>query len=275
MFPVLLKLGPLSFYSYGFVLGWACFFSANLMVWLASRDAIDTKIGWRFAIGSIAAGFVGSYTHARLTDTTLQTYQAGFTFYGAALSGTIAAIPIARWLKTPYWKFADATAPALALAHSMGRVGCFLYGCCFGKCAPEGSPWGITFPGPLPLHPPGSPAWNHHRDTGLITPYATRSLPVYPTQLIEAGWDLVVFLGLTLYVYRRPKRTGTALLVYYLLYGPLRIWVETLRDDPGRGTILGVSTSTAIGVATSAVAGILLLPPLAKLRPLRSEAPAQ
>ena len=91
--------------------------------------------------------------------------------------------------------------PALAFGHGLGRIGCFLAGCCFGK--PTDLFWGIF------LH-------NHYR---------------HQTQLIEA----VGLMLMGTYLYKSRKKR-TILLAHYLLgYGCLRLFVEVLRGDMVRG----------------------------------------
>jgi hypothetical protein len=69
-------------------------------------------------------------------------------------------------------------------------------------------------------------------------------------------------------------RRGSVGLVYLAAYGPLRVLVERYRADPGRGEILGLSTSTFVGIVTTALAlAFLLVPPLVKWRPLREKEP--
>ena len=47
-----------------------------------------------------------------------------------------------RW-KLPWAKTSDAFAPAVALGHAIGRLGCFSAGCCWGK--PTTSWIGVRF----------------------------------------------------------------------------------------------------------------------------------
>lgn len=245
-------------YSYGFMFGLGCALATLLFCRLAERERIERPRALPFAIGVIVCGLIGGHLHSLLTDDTVEgtldlVAGSGFTFYGAALSGTFASWPIGRLLGIPFWTGTDLAAPPLALAHALGRVGCFFSGCCFGSVVSEGagSVVGVRFPR-------GSQAWNHHFELGLVGPDAPWSLPVVPTQLIETIWELGV-LGFLLRCSRNgSRRPGTVMLAYFLCYGLLRAVVERVRDDPGRGTLLGVSTPTAIGVATALFAGLAL-----------------
>jgi prolipoprotein diacylglyceryltransferase len=78
---------------------------------------------------------------------TLATLQAGGVFYG----GLIAALAVAWWYmrktRLPGLKTADVFAPAIALGHGIGRLGCFSAGCCWGlECH---LPWAVTFTNPV------------------------------------------------------------------------------------------------------------------------------
>ncbi|MBI3724323.1 prolipoprotein diacylglyceryl transferase [bacterium] len=276
MHPILFKLGGQPFYSYGLMVGLALYAAYELCRFLAEKDGIAPSKIWKFALGVIAAGFIGSHIHARLSDPTFGSGRSeglawnGFTFYGAAISGTLAAYPVARLLRIPFWKVVDAGAPCVPLAHGIGRIGCFLFGCDYGIVA-EG--WWKNVAVSFPRWPDekGSPAWVDQVQQGLIPRAAEASLPVVPVQLIEMAAELVIAAALVAFFLRRPRRQGTVVLVYFLVYGVVRPLIELLRGDLSRGTMLGVSTSTAIGIVTFGLAALLLSLPW--LRPLREEKP--
>ena len=66
-------------------------------------------------------------------------------------------------------KFGDGVAPALGVALFIARIGCLLFGCCFG--AGCDAPWCVTWG-------PGSPVYDYHVESGLIAADDARSLPV-------------------------------------------------------------------------------------------------
>ncbi len=76
--------------------------------------------------------------------------QGGMVFYGAAIGGVIAFFSFAHWRRVPALALADVIAPSLALGLAIGRVGCFMTGCCYG--GPSDLPWSVTFPPGSPLH---------------------------------------------------------------------------------------------------------------------------
>lgn len=270
MHPILFKLSSLTFHSYGFFLGMGILLGYRLTLLLAGHEKLPLDRVRLLVGGVVVAGFIGGHLHALATDETLQAQGAGFfqglgfTFYGASLSGMVAAFPLTRLLKIDLWKMLDVGAPGVPLAHGIGRIGCFMYGCCYGVRCDETNPLAVHFP-------PGSPAFNDQIDAHVLSASAPHALPVVPIMLLESAWELGVAAALAVYVWHRPRRLGSVVLIYLAAYGPLRVVLEQYRADPGRGTLLGLSTSTTIGLTTTAFGLIfLLVPRLAALRPLRA-----
>lgn len=140
----------------------------------------------------------------------LATLQAGGVFYG----GLIAALGVAFWymrkMKLPPLPTADAFAPAIAIGHGIGRLGCFSAGCCWGtECA---RPWAVTFTNPVAHDLVGVPL----------------NRPLHPTQLYEALAELLIF-GILYRSYRRPHANGAIIGLYLLLYSTARFLVEFFR----------------------------------------------
>ena len=150
-----------------------------------------------------------------------RTWQGGNVFYGCILGGLTGSI--LYWLRRPFpfWRMADAVAPAVAIGASLGRIGCFLNGCCYGAVCDV--PWSVRFPA-------GSHAWAHQVNDGLITPDAILSLPVHPTQLYSAGAGLLV-LGTILLIGRRDRCPGQLLAILMIAYAVTRWPIEALRSD--------------------------------------------
>lgn len=140
---------------------------------------------------------------------------------------------------------ADMTSAPIALAHSFGRMGCFLAGCCFG--AVTQSPLGVSFPN-------GSAAFRLHRKDhydALVSHYKDVgdwvSLPVHPTQLYEAGANFLIFVVLWFVVRKYKKFHGQVFACLLIAYGVSRFTLEFFRDD-ARGGWLGLSTSQLIAI---------------------------
>lgn len=151
-------------------------------------------------------------------------WEGGLVFYGGLL-GAVATSAWYMWRhQLNFWKVADIFMPGVAIGHAIGRLGCFAAGCCYGKPAPHAAWWTIIFPS---------------EGEGL----APGGTPLYPTQLMESGAELAIFLFLV-YLSRKKKFDGQILLMYLILYSIIRIILEFYRGDFVRGFIVGgMSTS--------------------------------
>ncbi len=155
---------------------------------------------------------------------------AGLVFYGALICGVAGAFLGARLFRVKLVRHCDAIVPTLPLAHAIGRMGCFFSGCCYGR---ETDSWiGMCFP---------------HSVSGLDP-----AVRVIPTQLIEAGANVLVFLFL-LWFTRKRRRGFTTLFVYLMIYAVERFLIEFLRGDEIRGIFGLFSTSQWISLALFAL----------------------
>ena len=132
--------------------------------------------------------------------------------------------------------------PGLILAHGLGRVGCFLGGCCFGAITE--SPLGVVFP-------TGSPAALAYPNT--LT--GQGSFPVLPTQLFEAVFEVLLFALLVIF-YRRLRNYN--LVIYLVAYGVFRFVLEFFRGDDRGGTGSFLTPSQLMSLVLL-VFGVLLL----------------
>jgi phosphatidylglycerol:prolipoprotein diacylglycerol transferase len=160
-------------------------------------------------------------------------------FYG----GLVLAFAVGLWYVRKHrlrlWPVADAIAPVIALGHVVGRFGCLLAGCCYGK--PTTLPWGITFTNAFAASNVGTPL----------------HVALHPTQLYDAGVEFLILLFLlgTERFWRR--RAGWTFWVYILLYGVSRFVIEFYRGDP-RGSTMGFSTSQWISMALVPLSLVML-----------------
>ncbi len=158
----------------------------------------------------------------RLIDPT----QGGLALLGGLL-GFLAGVIFLYRRNASVGAYLDASVPALALGLFLGRIGCFMAGCNWGKTSDL--PWAVCFP-------PPHHAWRQHLKAGWITPDATLSLPVHPTQLYESLFGLVVFavaLWWLRYEYadgvaKHPGRTFLGAISGYAVF---RFLVEYVRAD--------------------------------------------
>jgi phosphatidylglycerol:prolipoprotein diacylglycerol transferase len=180
-----------------------------------------------------------------------QIWRGGLVFYGGFLMAAALMLCYAKVKREPILSLTDFCAVLIPLGHCFGRLGCFSFGCCYGRLCPEAW-YGYAFP-------QGSPAWYHQVSAGLINPYSAHALPVCPIQLIEALGCGVVF-GVLYVLYRRYRSVaGLCSAVYCAGYAGLRFVLEFFRDDPRGATYFGFSFSQIISFALLAVAIVLFI----------------
>jgi phosphatidylglycerol:prolipoprotein diacylglycerol transferase len=172
-----------------------------------------------------------------LSDCTriLHVWEGGLVFYGGVAGAVIVALVFARRQRWSFWMVGDVFAPALAVGHALGRLGCFAAGCCFGKAWASAAPpaWSAAFPR-------GSVAFDELASAGAVPPGASLTAPLHPTQLYESGGELALF-GLLLWLRPRLRdRPGALLLTYAALYALLRFVVEIFRGDFARLYLLSI-----------------------------------
>jgi phosphatidylglycerol:prolipoprotein diacylglycerol transferase len=241
-------------HSYGVMILLACFASLAISVWRARRDQIDANVVYELAIWLFLGGVVGArgmyvLAHRESIHTlgdVLRSWKGGNVFYGCILGGLGGSI--LYWFRRPFrfWAMADVAAPAVAIGIAIGRIGCFLNGCCYGDLCDL--PWAVRFP-------QGSHAWVRQVDAGLISPLKLETLPVHPTQIYGslAGFAL---LALLLAYFPRRRREGEVMALLMLVY-PLTRWpLEVLRgDEPAiwAGMTLAQNISVAVFIGGLAV----------------------
>jgi phosphatidylglycerol---prolipoprotein diacylglyceryl transferase len=229
MFPRLFHIGNFSMPTYGFLVALGVFVGLWVSVRYCQREGIDPEKAWNFGITTVLAGIIGSkvlyifYEGIYKTPReifSLSTLQAGGVFSGGLIGAFIAAAWYIRRHRMPALPTCDAFATGLALGHSIGRLGCFAAGCCWGK--PTQHFWGVTFTNPLASQLVGTPL----------------GVALQPTQLFESAVELANFFILA-WMLKHKKFDGQVFAAYLILYGIARYLLEFLRDDPGRGEVFG------------------------------------
>jgi len=263
LFPKLLEYHWLVIHSYGFLLALA--FTAGLYVSAraAEREHLESAkiydLGLYIALSSLLGAkllmFVTEFDYYSQNPSeifSLSTLRSGGVYYGGFILAVVVAIAYTRAKRLPLWKVTDVFSPGIALGQSIGRVGCFAAGCCYGK--PAHSFLGVTFTNPYSNQAVGVPLW----------------VPLHPTQLYEAAANLVICSILWLKL-RRKKFDGQVFVLYLTLYSLARFTIEFFRGDPDRGFLLGglLSTSQFISVILIIAAGVLFF----VLRPRVQEKP--
>lgn len=221
MFPILIKLGPLTVHTYGFLMA----LGVGLGLWFlyvqAKKQGLNAPLLMDAAFYTIIVSLVGaklillignfSY-YLSYPKELFSLARSGGVFQGGLTFGVIFALWYFRRKKVPTWKTADIVGPALALGHGFGRIGCFSAGCCYGsECS---LPWAATFHNEYA-----------HNLTGI--PLNT---PIHPVQAYEAILNFLNFLVLFL-VLRKKTFDGQVFSLYIVNYSVIRFITEYFRGD--------------------------------------------
>lgn len=216
-------------------------FCSDLLFWVMVSGIVGGRLAY-------VAGDLGHFLAEPLA--VFRVDQGGLVYYGGFFGGAVGLVLFARRRRQPLAKLLDFVVPSVPLGHAFGRLGCFFNGCCHG--APHAGAAAVTFPA-------YSPAWWRQVDSGLLRDGALHSLPVHPVQLYETALNLVLYVVLVSF-YRRRRRDGSVVALYFLTYPVGRFLLEFLRGDE-RSTAFGLSRaqcgSLVLFAAGCALAAVL------------------
>ena len=256
MHPILLRLpwtlpaiGTITIYTYGVLLAAAYLLGLQLALVRAKARKLDPTRVMDLGIYIIISALIGAKLLLLVTD--FQTFRnnpaellnllrEGGVFYGGLIVAVVVALLYIRRVGLPLWTTCDVFAPGIALGHVIGRFGCLFAGCCFGK--PTSVPWAITFTDPFAAANVGTPL----------------NIPLHPTQLYEAGAELLILVFLLVTEKSGRKFSGRTFWLYMLLYAISRYFIENYRDDP-RGAVGPFSTSQFISLVLAPLSVAMLV----------------
>ena len=169
-----------------------------------------------------------------------ENFSSGFVIYGGIL-GALAAISVySRRRHLNYMPKLDILFPSLALGQGIGRIGCLLAGCCYGR---ETTGWfAITF---------------------HSSQFAPNGVALIPTQILSSALDFLNYFVLSA-IYRHSKKPGAVTACYLLFYSAGRFVLEFFRGDLIRGSVGALSTSQFISLFVAALGAVLLWQALKK-----------
>jgi phosphatidylglycerol:prolipoprotein diacylglycerol transferase len=237
-------LGSITVYTYGVLLAAAYLLGLKFAMVRAKARGLDAVRVLDLGIYIIISALVGAKLLLLITD--FRTFRAdpaelltlarsGGVFYGGLILAVIVALWYIRRAGLPLWTTCDVFAPGIALGHVVGRFGCFFAGCCYGK--PTSVPWAITFTDPFAAANVGTPLGVH----------------LHPTQLYEAGAELLILIVLLITERRSRPFAGRTFWLYILLYAFSRFIIEFYRGDE-RGAVGIFSTSQFISIILAPLA---------------------
>jgi len=230
MNPVLLQLGPITIRWYGVFAALGFLAGFRLVQYRARRTGFDRGRAADLSLSAMVGGLAGArilYVLQHWSEfrgdliEVIRIDHGGLVFYGGFLGAVFFTVGICAWKAWSFRRVADLFAPALALGHAFGRIGCLLNGCCFGR------PW----PGPLALrYPPDSSVLFVQVQKGWLPGGAQACLPVFPIQFVAALFNV----GLCVVLLRAEKHLrapGQLFGLYLMLYATGRFVMEFGRGD--------------------------------------------
>ena len=246
MHPILFKIGSFELASYGLMtaLGYAA--AALYLVPRLKKIGLDKDTFWNLLFIAFIGALAGSKllyiivswpqlgaTLAEKLTNIVRDFRYGFVFFGGMIVSVGALIYYMKKKGLPLLKTSDFLIVGLPLGHALGRIGCFLAGCCFGR--PTTMPWGVRFTDPH----------------SLVAPELL-NVPLHPTQLYEAAGNLILFVLLH-YASKHPHKDGKILVQYVTCYSVMRFVIEFFRGDYRGAYWLGLSPSQWIALVAAAV----------------------
>ncbi|MEI6437866.1 MAG: prolipoprotein diacylglyceryl transferase [Candidatus Omnitrophota bacterium] len=209
MFPVICHIGPIPVYSYGLMLALAVAVSSQLLARDARKigilpDVIYDLVFWVVVCGILGARvfyvFLNLNVFVKAPLEIVMLWKGGLAWQGSFAGGLLAGILFIRRYKLPLWPLLDVAAPYIALGQAIGRIGCLLNGCCYGRPAS----WGLYFP-----------VWEER---------------LIPTQIFMSLGQLLIFLALRWWA-PRLKTPGRVFVMYLVLSSVERFVIEFFRAD--------------------------------------------
>lgn len=234
MDPVSFYIGSRPIYWYGIFVALGFLAAVTHWTFVSRRENRPEGFGSELGFWVMLSGILGARVAYILANFSyfrdapleiLRIDRGGLIYYGGFLGAVLGITLFARLRKLPLLSIADLAVSALPLGHALGRLGCFMNGCCYGL--PSTACWAVFNA-------------NDYR---------------YPVQLLEAALNVGVYL-LLLRVYRRRKTNGMVLAGYLLTYPVGRFALEYLRgDDRLRWSGLDIAQELSLALF---IAGVVL-----------------
>lgn len=233
MKPILFYLGSNPVYSYPLLMGIGWGMAYNLSVSYWERFGHSLKILQLFTFLSFLIGWIGAKVFFLIFSTPDQAFYyakefnfwlgGGFVFYGGFVFVLAFALLFFHFKKELNWYDLGLLVPGITVGHAIGRLGCFMAGCCYG------------------------------RETGSIISIHVNGHDRYPVQLIEAvGLLIIFFISRKLLMKKEGKKQ--AIYLYLFGYSILRFFCEFLRGDEIRGVYYGLATSQWLSIVILVIA---------------------
>lgn len=228
MYPTLLNIGPLTLHTYGlfvaigFIVGLLVITRLGKSRGIPSQQIIDMSFVILICalVGSrLLFVFLNFSYYLKNPVDIFKVWEGGLVFSGALLAVIAASIYFINKYKMSFWDYGDLMAPGVAIGQGIGRIGCLMAGCCYGK--PTDSILGIVFNNKTCLAP--------------------LDIHLHPTQIYSSLSGFIIF-GILIFINRAKGFKGQVFVWYLILHSVSRLFVERFRGD-FRGSIAGSEMS--------------------------------
>jgi len=259
--PILLEIGPISIYWYGFLIAMGILLGARVATFLAEQSGNDPEIIWDMLIVVVLLALVGARAYHVFStpqsgllgwdyyrQNPLQVFaiwNGGLGIYGAIVGGALGVAIFSHFRKLNVLQWLDFIAPGMALGQSIGRWGNYMNRELYGP--PTTLPWGLHIPPAYRIAPYNN--LNAYPESALF----------HPTFLYESLATLALSIVLIWIATRvwRGLRHGDLLLLYLMGYAVIRFGVEFLRPD---AWMLGaLAAAQVFAIVLFALAGGLII----------------
>jgi phosphatidylglycerol---prolipoprotein diacylglyceryl transferase len=249
LFPKLIQIGSFYLPTYGVLVALGFLAGLTVTVKLARRSGLDGEKVTNLAVYCALAGLLGAKILMILFDWrtflsdpkeifSLSTLQAAGVFQGGLVLAFLTALLYMRHVALPWLTTLDAFAPGIAIGHAIGRIGCFMAGCCWGReCS---LPWAVTFHNPEAADLTGVPL----------------NTPLHPSQLYEMSTEALLFAFLY-WRFGKPHSAGKIMGLYLVLSSVARFLIEFTRFHE-QGLYWGLSLTQWISIALAGAGAMLL-----------------
>jgi phosphatidylglycerol---prolipoprotein diacylglyceryl transferase len=241
-------LESLPIYSYGAMLCASIVAGWFLTLALGARAGMPRELLANTYFVTAIAALVGARALYVLTNLhefndlfdVLAVRRGGLVAYGGFLGGFLGSWAYLRRRGVALLPWGDIAVPSLASGLCLTRIGCYLFGCDFGKPLSAAAPGWLKRLGTFPRWPSdvldgaGSPAWLQHVDLRGLSVSSRFSLPVHPTELYESLVGALL-LAMLWQLRARKRFEGELFFAFTFGYGYLRFLLEVVRDDSERG----------------------------------------
>jgi phosphatidylglycerol:prolipoprotein diacylglycerol transferase len=216
MRPILWTIGSLTISSYSFMSAIGFLVAVFIAILRAKKVGIWTKSIIDLSLYVFIGGLIGARLFHKLQhfgsynsiSDALNIMEGGFAYYGGFISAFLIGVIYLKVSNLSIAQIADIVAPSLAIGEGIGRIGCFMAGCCFGK--PTDSMFGVSYP-------QNSLVWT------LIG-----SQKVHPTQIYSAIALFCIF-RILMAIQKYTTFRGQLFLMFLLIHSVFRFSIDFLR----------------------------------------------